>query len=186
MSSFYTEEELKNIGFKSYGKNVLISKKASIYRAQDIEIGNHVRIDDFCFLLGKIVIGNYVHIAPYSNLVGGREGIFMDDYSGVSSRVSIYAVSDDYSGMAMTNPTVPAEFTNVIEGKVYLGKHVIIGATSVVLPGVTLAEGSSFGSFSFINRDSDPWSMNRGIPSKRVGDRSKKPIELEKKLKEKE
>lgn len=184
MSSFYSEEELDDIGLKSFGKNVLISRKASIYKPEEIEIGDNVRIDDFCFLLGKIKLGNHIHIAPYSNLVGGTEGIVMEDFSGVSSRVSIYAVTDDYSGKAMTNPTVPSEFTNVLAKRVNIGKHVIIGATSIVLPGITLAEGSSFGAFSFINKDSEPWSMNRGIPCKKVGEREKKPLDLERKLKE--
>lgn len=39
MNSFYSREELKKIGFKSYGENVLISKKASIYSPEKIEIG---------------------------------------------------------------------------------------------------------------------------------------------------
>ncbi|PSU67593.1 hypothetical protein CTM67_20550, partial [Photobacterium phosphoreum] len=66
MMSFYSYEELKKIGFSSFGDNVLISKKASIYGASKIDIGNNVRIDDFCVLScsnGKFNIGNYIHIA---------------------------------------------------------------------------------------------------------------------------
>lgn len=40
MNSFYSEEELKEIGFKSIGTNVLISKKCSVYGAQNISIGS--------------------------------------------------------------------------------------------------------------------------------------------------
>ena len=54
MNSFYTENELKQIGFKRIGENVLISRKASIYQPELIEIGNNVRIDDFCILSGNI------------------------------------------------------------------------------------------------------------------------------------
>lgn len=50
MTSFYSEEELRSIGLKSYGKNVLISRFARIYGAESISIGNNVRIDDFCIL----------------------------------------------------------------------------------------------------------------------------------------
>ena len=71
MNSFYSNEELKQLGLKSFGKNVLISKKCSIYGADKISIGNNVRIDDFCILSGKIVIGNYVHISAYSALYAG-------------------------------------------------------------------------------------------------------------------
>ena len=31
MNSFYTEEELQKIGFKSFGTNVLISRNAKFY-----------------------------------------------------------------------------------------------------------------------------------------------------------
>ena len=43
--------QLEDIGFKSVGKNVLISDKASIYGAGNISIGNNVRIDDFVVLV---------------------------------------------------------------------------------------------------------------------------------------
>lgn len=53
MNSFYTEAELKELGLKSFGKSVLLSKKVSIYGAKNISIGNNVRIDDFCILSGQ-------------------------------------------------------------------------------------------------------------------------------------
>ena len=48
--SFLNDEQLKDLGLKSYGKNVIISDKASLYNAKNISIGNNVRIDDFCIL----------------------------------------------------------------------------------------------------------------------------------------
>ena len=59
MTSFYTEEELKGLGFRHIGNGVCISRKASIYGAQNISLGDHVRIDDFCILSGRIEIGSY-------------------------------------------------------------------------------------------------------------------------------
>ena len=181
-SSFYSREELERIGFSSLGEDVLISRKTSIYGAEKMEIGSHVRIDDFCFLMGKVKLGNFIHIAPYSNLVAGDAGIEMQDYSGLSSRVSIYAVSDDYSGAAMTNPTVPKKYTNVIKQRVVLEKHSIIGASSVVLPGVTVREGTSCGSMCLINKSTEEWSINVGIPAKKIGNRKKDLLEMEKQL----
>jgi serine acetyltransferase len=51
-TSFLSREKLMEIGFKSIGENVLLSSKASIYGPENIEIGNNVRIDDFCILSG--------------------------------------------------------------------------------------------------------------------------------------
>ncbi len=182
MNSFYSNEELQEIGFKSFGKNVLISRKTSIYNPQNIVIGNNVRIDDFCVLSGKITIGNHVHIAAYVSLFAGNAGIEVNNYAGLSSRCAVYAASDDYSGEALTNPTIPDEFRNVINEKVVIGKHVVVGTGSTILPGVEIGEGTSVGSMSLINKSLDPWGIYVGIPCKRIKDRSKKMLEFEKQL----
>lgn len=184
MDSFFSEEELRTIGFHSLGTQIRISRKISIYGAEKISVGNNVRIDDFCILSGKIEIGNYVHIAAYSALYGGEEGIFVEDFTNLSSRVSVYSVSDDYSGEAMTNPMVPKKYKNVESAPVHIGKHVIIGSTSVILPGVTLREGSAFGSFSFITKDSEEWSINTGIPARKIKDRKRNILKLEQEMME--
>ena len=185
--AFLSKYDLESIGFKKLGKNVLISDKASFYGFENIEIGDNVRIDDFCILSGSskgIWIGNNVHIASYSSLIG-KENITMDDFSGLSSRVSIYSSTDDYSGDFLTNPTVPEEFTNVISNPVYLGKHVIVGSNSVILPGVKLSDGVAVGSLSLVNKSFEEFKLIAGIPAKIVKDRSKKLLNLECKLKKK-
>ena len=101
MTSFLSNEELMKIGFKSLGKDVLISRKASIYGAKNISIGSHVRIDDFCILSGNITIGDYIHVAAGCYLFGGKSGIEMKDFSALSSRSAVYADTDDYSGNAL-------------------------------------------------------------------------------------
>lgn len=173
MSSFYSEEELQELGLKSCGKNVLISRKSSIYGAENITIGNHVRVDDFCILSGRITLGNHIHVSAYAALYGAKEGIEVGDYVSISSRTSIYAVSDDYSGEFMTNPTLPEQFRGVTNAPVQIGKHTIIGASSVVLPGVVVGEGASFGAFSLIKENCEGWWMYAGIPVKRVKERSR-------------
>ncbi|MBQ7670311.1 MAG: acyltransferase [Clostridia bacterium] len=179
MSSFMTPEEIDQVGFKCIGKNVLISKKASFYSPENITLGDNVRIDDFCILSGKISVGSYVHIAAYSALFGGIEGVVICDFCNISSRVTIYALSDDYSGESMTSPLIPDEYKNVEHKKTVLEKHVIIGSNSVVLPGAVLAEGSSYGAFSLVKSKTEPWSIYAGIPCKKIKKRSKKLLDLE-------
>lgn len=179
LNSFYKPDELIELGLKSFGQNVFISRKISIYGAENIVIGNNVRIDDFCILSGKITIGNYVHIASYVGLYGGDEGIFINDFSGISSKSTIYSVTDDYSGEAMSNPMIPDKYKKITSKEVILERHTLIGAHCLVLPGVVLKEGSSFGAMTLINRSSEPWSVNVGIPFKKVKDRSKKLLKLE-------
>lgn len=184
LNSYYSIDELNKLGLASFGNNVLISRKASIYGASNINIGNNVRIDDFCILSGKINIGNYIHIAPYTALYGGDKGIKMNDFTAISSKSVVYSVSDDYTGEAMTNPMLPDKYKKIQSLEVIIEKHVIIGAGCIVLPGVVLKEGSSFGAMTLINKSSEPWSINAGIPFKKIKNRSKNLLELEKEFME--
>lgn len=183
MNSFLTYDELKELGLAEFGENVLISRKASIYGANQIKMGNNVRIDDFCILSGRLSIGNYIHIAAYTALYGGNKGIFIHDYANLSSRISVYSISDDYSGESMTNPMIPDKFKNIISEEVCIESHVIVGSGCVILPGAVLKEGSAFGAMTLINRTSEPWSINAGIPFKRIKERSKNLLNMEKDFK---
>lgn len=181
-TNFYEREELYGIGFKSVGEDVRISRKASFYGADKIVIGNHIRIDDFCILSGNIILKDYIHIAAYCALFGGKEGIEMENYSGLSSRVAIYAESDDYSGNAMTNPTISAEYRNVTGGKVILKEHVIIGTGTSIMPDIIIGEGCAVGSMSLVNKSIDSWGIYAGIPCKRIKERNKKILVIEQKM----
>ena len=176
---FYSKEQLKDIGFKTLGNNVLISDKCSIYNPENISIGDNVRIDDFVILSSKIVIGNYVHIACYSSLIG-KEEIIVKDFCGISGRVSIYSSSDDYTGLGMTNPTIPSEYRKIINEKVTLNRHVIIGAGSVILPGTNIGEGTSIGALSLVKESCEEFSIYFGTPAQKIGNRIKRFLKYEK------
>ena len=179
MNSFYSEEELKKIGFKSIGKNNLISRKVSIYGANKISIGNNVRIDDFCILSGKINLGNYIHIAAYTALYASDAGIIVYDFANISSRCVVYAASDDYSGEFLTNPMIPDEYKNVIKKSVIVGKHCIVGSNSTLLPGAILNEGVAIGAHSLVNKECIKWKIYGGVPAKILKDRKKDLLVLE-------
>lgn len=185
--SFLSALEVNSLGFASVGKNVRISKRASIYGAERISIGDHSRIDDFCVLSagsGGIDIGSYVHVATMVTMIGqGR--IVIGNYSGLSGRVSIYSSSDDYNGEFMTNPTVPAEFTRVEHQGVTVGKHVILGAGSVILPGAIVEDGVAVGALSLVRGVLLENSIYVGVPVRRLASRLTGIYEHEKRLNEK-
>lgn len=177
----YSREQLEKMGFAALGEDVRISDKASIYGAGNIRIGNHVRIDDFCVLsagAGGIDIGSWIHIAVYSSLIGGGR-IHLQDFSNISSRVSIYSNTDDFSGEWMTNPMVPAEFTGVTQVDVTVGRHVVIGSGSVILPGVTLEQGVAIGALSLVKHSCREFSIHAGTPARQIGERRRDLLERE-------
>lgn len=168
--------------FKKVGKNVLISDKAVFYAASNIEIGDNVRIDDFAILSagrGGIKLGNYVHIACHTSIIGhGR--IVMEDFSGISSRVAIYSSSDDYDGTWMTNPCLPFFVLKTKHEDVYIGKHVVVGTGSTILPGVMLSDGCAVGAMTLVNKSFLKNTIIVGIPGKEKGKRKTNIYELEK------
>lgn len=182
---FYDETDLKKAGFKSLGSNIKIAKNCTIISPENIEIGNNVRIDGYCTITasgeGWLTIGSHVHIGGHSTIIAGG-GILMNDFSGISQGVRIYSTTDDYSGNNLTNPTVKKKYTGVIKGTVTLGRHVIIGSGTVILPKVSIGDGSSVGALSLVNKSLDSWGIYFGIPAKRIKSRSKHLLELESEL----
>lgn len=179
--TFLTTDELSSLGLRSYGKDIRISRRASLYNPAHISIAEHVRIDDFCILsagTGGIEIGSFVHIGAHSLLIGNGR-IVLEDYAGLSGRVSVYSSSDDYSGEHLTNPTVPDELRRVITEPVLIGRHAIIGAGSVILPGARIQEGVAIGALSLVRGDCVPFTVYSGIPARRVNDRNRTILELE-------
>jgi galactoside O-acetyltransferase len=177
-------EAMAAMGFASVGNHVQISDKASFYGASRIHLGDHVRIDDFCVLSagkGGICIGSHVHLAVYSCLIGAG-AIKLGDFANISSRVAIYSSSDDYSGATMTNPTVPDEFKAVEHAPVTIGRHVVIGSGSVVLPGAVLEDGVAVGALSMMRGHSPAFGIYAGVPARRLRERSRDLLELERRF----
>jgi galactoside O-acetyltransferase len=176
-----------DIKFKTIGRNVTIYPLAKIVNPEVISIGDNVIIDDFVFIMGgqETRIGSYVHIACFSSITGGGQFV-MEDFSGLSGGCRIYTGTEDFSGSALTNPTIPAEFRNVIRSFVVIQKHVILGTNVVVLPGVTIGEGAAIGANSLVIRDVEPWTICVGSPAKVLKRRPKQKIlEMERRLREK-
>lgn len=179
--AFLSRRVLRGLGFAALGKDVAVSEHASIHGAARIALGDHVRIDDFCVLSagkGGIRIGSWVHIGCLASLIGAGE-IEIGDVSTLSSRVAVYSSNDDYTGAGLTNPTVPMVFRRVTDAPVRIGRHVVVGTGTVILPGVTLGDGVAVGALTLVKRSLAAFGIYAGIPAKRLRPRSKAMLALE-------
>lgn len=179
--AYLTDEQLTMMGFKSLGKGVKISDRASIYNADKIEIGDFSRIDDFCVVSGNIKIGRNVHITPQCLLAGGIPGLLIEDFATLAYGVKVFTQSDDYSGATMTNSTVPKQYKNELMLPVRIGRHSIVGAGAIIMPGVEVSEGNSIGANALVLKSTESWSIYVGSPAKKIKDRKNELLELEKK-----
>lgn len=171
-TSFYSEEELLSMGFKSIGKGCCISRKASFYGIGKMSIGDNVRIDDFCILSGNITLGSHIHISAYVALYGA-EGIVFEDYTGISPRGTIYSAMDDFSGDYLIGPIHPEGYTNVTGGPVVVKRFSQIGCNSVIFPNVLINEGVVVGACSLVRHDLESWNIYAGLPVKKLKPRKK-------------
>ncbi|MNE53086.1 dTDP-4-amino-4,6-dideoxy-D-glucose acyltransferase [compost metagenome] len=62
----------------------------------------------------------------------------------------------------------------------HLQRHVIVGASAVIFPGVIVAQGCSIGAMSLVTKSTDPWGIYTGVPARRVKERSQALLALEK------
>jgi len=171
-ADYLTPEALSNMPFKSLGHDVMMHERVTLVGIENISIGSHVRIDPEVILLatGPLTIGCYTHIAS-GVFIGAKAGFEMKNFTNIAHGARIYTINDDYSGEHLMGPTIPAEFLSLSPGAVLLEEHANIGAGAIVLPGVTLAEGSVLGALSLISRSTEPWTIYGGVPAKPIKER---------------
>lgn len=184
MTSFMSESETAQLGFLSVGHNVRVSRFARIYGASRIAIGDDVRIDDFVILSAGeagFEIGTHVHLAAHSSIMGAGR-VTLGDFSGLSVRVVVLSSTDDFSGLHLTGPTVPARYLCVRSESISIGRHAVIGAGSVILPGAAVGDGAAIGALSVVKAIVPAFEIHAGCPTRKVGERSRELLALERDL----
>ncbi len=172
---FLSARELAELGLAAVGRDVRVSRHALFFSPERISIGDHSRIDAFCILSAgepHLRIGRHVHISAYVAILG-RASVEIGDFSGLSARVTILSSTDDFSGSVMTGPTVPEEFRSTFDAPVIVSAHVVVGAGSIVLPGVTIGESAAVGAASLVRTDVPPFALVAGVPARQLRMRSR-------------
>lgn len=142
---------------------------------ENINFGKNIIIDDFTlvYATAPMKIGNYVHIASFTSITGGAE-LFIDDFVAISQGCRILTGTDDFVDWGFGNSTVDEQYRNVKREPIKIGKFCIIGANSVVLPGVTIGEGAMVGAGSVVTKDLEPWGVYIG--NNKLKDRNKEGV----------
>lgn len=177
----YTDAELRELGLGAVGQNVRVHRTVLFFGADKIHLRSNIRIDAYTVLTagpGELIVGNHCHLAVGCIVYGGG-GVKLEDFVGLSGRTIVYSTNDDYSGAALTGPTVAPEFTNITAAPVHVGKHVIVGAGTIILPGVRVGAGAAVGALSLVRADVPDFSIVAGAPARRIGERKRDLLDLE-------
>lgn len=157
-----------------HGIDFYLNDDVVIKRSDTATFGSHVAIDKGFYCTTQIDVGDYVHISPYCTVIGGKDGHFiMEDFTGLSAGCRIVCCGDDYTSGHLMNPTVPLKYRKVNNNKVVLKRFSCLGTNCVVLPGVTIAEGSVVGANSLVTKSTEPWTIYVGTPAKPIRKRPK-------------
>ncbi len=145
-----------------------------VIKHKDLAIfGNHVAIDKGFYCTTSIEVGDYVHIAPYAVIIGGRDAsLVMGHFSGIASGSKIVCGGDDFSSGALMNPQVPVKYREPKITQVVFEAFSCVGVNSTVMPGITLAEGSVVGANSVLTKNTQPWTIYVGSPARPVATRN--------------
>lgn len=172
---FYTIQELKDFGFNLNGEKILVGKNCSFFNPQNITLENNTRIDDGALLSahGTIHIKEYVHISRNTLIYSGSK-VVIGKFAIVSSDCKLYGMSDTFDGSALIGPMVPQHTRKVVKGDIILEDYASVATSCVILPSVTIKEGTVIGAMSFVKKTpGKSWTIYAGNPLKEIKERKK-------------
>lgn len=162
--------------YNSFGIDSRVHPTAILNHPNLIDIANHVSIDIGVYCSTRLKVGNFVHIAPYVCIIGGKTAYLeMQDFSGIAAGCKIICASDDFKN-SLLNPQVPIKYRTIKNNPVIFERYSCAGTNSVVMQGVTLKEGSVLGANSLLLKDTEEWGIYAGNPAVKIGMRNKENV----------
>lgn len=157
------------------GNDFFIHGHTCITRPHLAKVGNHVAIDFGFYCTTGLNLGDYIHISPHVSVIGGEKtSLNMGDFTFISTGARMICGSDLFMGDGLIGPMIPDEYkdTQILE-PINLKRFSGVCANSVVMSGVTMAEGSVLGANSFLKTSTEPWTIYGGSPAKPIKKRHK-------------
>ena len=159
------------------GKDFFIDTDVTIKCKDTSVFGNHSAVDKGFYCTTELNIGDYVHIGPYVVVIGSSKSkMIFEDFSFAATGTKIIAGSDDYTASSLMGPVIPDEFKVLNLSTIRFKKYSGCGANCVIMPGVTLGEGSVVGVGSVVSKDTLPWTIYAGYPARPIGKRDEKKV----------
>lgn len=119
-----------------------VMKKIGCHVGKDVFVGDNVRIDSGHADL--IYVGDHAHITGGCRLLCHQRDL------------RDYRVGDDAAKL-------PYRL-----GEIHIGKGVMIGMESLIMPGVTIGDGAIVGAYSLVTKDIPAWTIATGRPAKPI------------------
>jgi acetyltransferase-like isoleucine patch superfamily enzyme len=155
--------------FKHAGENIILEKGVLVFHPENITVESNVYVGHNAILKGyyknEMIIGEHTWIGQ-NCFFHSAGGIKIGKAVGIGPYVKILtsAHKDD-------NTDIPILFHDIELKEVIIEDSADIGVGSIILPGVTIGEGSVIGAGSVVTKDIPPFSVAVGNPCKVIRDR---------------
>lgn len=145
------------------GTNVSIDPTSSI---NNIVIGNNVKIAKRVTVFGQkellLEIGNSTYIGPNTFINGYADKVKIGDNVSIAQNVNIMTDSGPNASQVMQ------KIFPIVKGPVIIEDHVWIGASTIIMPNVSIGRCSVVAANSFVNKTFPPYSVIGGTPAKLI------------------
>lgn len=108
----------------------------------------------------RIAMGDDIFVAE-DVILDARGGITIGAHTSINSRVQIWTAQHDWQS---------PDFAYV-QAPIRIGSHCWISAGVIILPGVSIGEGTVVAAGSVVTKDLEPWILAGGVPARKLRDR---------------
>ena len=154
------------------GQNCDVDPSSSI---NNVELGDYVKIAKRCSIFGSpdnmLYIGNHTYIGMNTAIMGYAKRITIGKYVSIAQNVNIM------SGSGPNNEILQRIYPSYRE-PVSIGDLCWIGASAIIMPGVTLGKACVVGANSYVTKSFDDYSVIGGTPAKLIRKLTEEEIEI--------
>jgi len=141
----------------------LFSIRSALLRCFGAKIGKNVRI----YPSVRIWLPSRLNIGPD---VGVGEGVYLYNKSLIS--IASGSILSRGSFVATASHDYNSPGFELVSQPVIIGKLCWIASSTIILPGITIADGSVIGAGSVVTRDTVEWTIHCGNPARAIKKRS--------------
>ena len=113
-----------------------------------------------CHVGKNVFVGDSVKIDT-----GHADLIYIDDYAHITGGCRLLCHQRDLTGYCVGDNAAKLKYRL---GEIHIGKGVMLGMESMVMPGVTIGDGAIVGAFSLVTKNIPAYTVAMGRPAKVV------------------
>ncbi len=162
-STISEDIELRIINKSNDHRGMSVGNNCIIYPGNSFVLGDMDANKD-----ANLKIGNFVLINS-GGYFSGEGGLTIEDYVLIGANVSVLSAGHKYDDRG-----TPVQHQALTYGPVTINKDVWIGASAIILEGVTVGKGAVIGAGTVVTKDVEPYAVVVGNPGIRIKYRGEK------------